>query len=171
MRKIIVNGSGGVGKDSFIKFCTEYLSTVGKKCACIATIDPYKNIAAMLGWQGEKTEKARKFLSDLKVASSEYNDFPIINMNARCAQLEKDGYDVVFIMMREPEEIKRFKDFSVLITNRNVKGITSNMADAGVYDCSYDYIIHNDGSLEDLSYDAIKFCKQVCDRWQNEKTN
>ena len=58
---IIINGSGGVGKDTLCEFAM-------KKYRCMNTsaITPVKEMAAMAGWRGEKTDAARKFLSDLK---------------------------------------------------------------------------------------------------------
>ena len=59
---VVINGSGGVGKDTFVQFCNEYTPIMN-----ISSVDKVKEAAKVLaGWNGEKDEKSRKFLSDLK---------------------------------------------------------------------------------------------------------
>ena len=72
MKKIIViNGKGGVGKDTLCEITKKYYRTV-----IVSSIDPIKNIANQIGWDGTKDPKSRKLLSDLKRLCIEYNDFP-----------------------------------------------------------------------------------------------
>lgn len=69
---VVINGSGGVGKDTFVQFCGEYAPIMN-----ISSVDKVKEAAKVLaGWNGEKDEKSRKFLSDLKELGIEYNDAP-----------------------------------------------------------------------------------------------
>ena len=58
---IVVNGSGGVGKDTLCNF-------VGEKYASesVSSIDPIKKLAAECGWDGGKDDKSRRFLAELK---------------------------------------------------------------------------------------------------------
>ena len=70
---IVINGAGGVGKDTLCEFAEKHFKVMN-----ISSITPIKEIAKMCGWNGEKTDKARKFLSDLKALSIEYNDFPTL---------------------------------------------------------------------------------------------
>ena len=164
---VIINGSGGVGKDTFVDLVDNYISAYP-----VSSVEKIKTIAQSLGWDGGKTEKDRKFLSDLKILSGEYNDLPfneIIN-NIKLF-LEPGKKDIVFLMIREPVEIQRVKDYiekdlnatcvTLLITNSNVKSISSNMADNGVSNYYYDYTIRNDGTLEDLDKDALYFSKWI----------
>ena len=59
---VVINGSVGVGKDTFVQFCAEYAPIMN-----ISSVDKVKEAAKVLaGWNGEKDEKSRKFLSDLK---------------------------------------------------------------------------------------------------------
>ncbi|MBO5879339.1 MAG: hypothetical protein J6Q68_02150, partial [Clostridia bacterium] len=66
MKKLVmvINGAGGVGKDTLCDFASAHFSVMN-----ISSITPIKEIAAMCGWNGEKSDKARKFLSDLKALS------------------------------------------------------------------------------------------------------
>lgn len=66
---VIINGTGGSGKDTFVQFCSKY-----NKVMNFSSIDKVKEIARLIGWDGKKTEKDRKFLSDLKKLTTEYND-------------------------------------------------------------------------------------------------
>ena len=66
---IIVNGKPRAGKDTFAQLLNQY-ENVYK----ISSIDKIKQIAIDCGWSGKKTEKDRKFLSDLKMLVSDYSD-------------------------------------------------------------------------------------------------
>ena len=68
---IIINGKGGVGKDTLCAFAGRYFQAKN-----VSSITPIKEIAAAYGWQGEKTPEARRFLADLKEAFTRYNDLP-----------------------------------------------------------------------------------------------
>ena len=68
---VVINGKGGVGKDTFCDFVSEKYRTLN-----ISTITPVKEIARRYGWSGEKDKKSRKFLADLKRIFIEYNDLP-----------------------------------------------------------------------------------------------
>lgn len=161
MKKIfIINGSGGVGKDTFVELVSQFFSVVN-----FSSVHKVKEIAIKIGWDGKsKTEKDRKFLSDLKLLTGEYCDMPFQSMKEQVNKFNEDKRDnVLFLHIREPEEIKRaVKEFSaktILVTRNSVEQIMSNMADANVYNYEYDYTIHNDGTIEDLKKVAEQFVK------------
>ena len=166
MKKIfILNGSGGVGKDTFVKYVNAYTSILKRiTCDHTSSIKLVKSYAHNLGWRGDKTEKDRKFLSDLKVALTEYDDSPFTDLRNYVYDFRKSRWDILFIDIREPEEIERAKkEFdakTILIKSDRVEHVTSNMADAGVFDYEYDIVIENNGTLEDLFDTAIKFSKE-----------
>ena len=62
---VIINGVGGCGKDTLVEMLSSH-----RKVKNISSITPVKKIAEHCGWLGEKTDKARKFLSDLKKKKS-----------------------------------------------------------------------------------------------------
>ena len=68
---IVINGAGGVGKDTLCDLAAKHF-----KVRNISTITPIKELASMCGWDGRKDDKSRKFLSDMKRLTVEYNDFP-----------------------------------------------------------------------------------------------
>lgn len=158
----IINGSGGVGKDTFVELVSELVSTLN-----FSSVDKVKEIAKEIGWDGEsKTEKDRKFLSDLKLLTGNYCDMPYQSMKQKVEEFNKNNiHQCLFLHIREPEEIQRavneFNAKTILITRNLVEQITSNMADANVYNYKkYDYIINNDGSIEDLKKVAEHFVKE-----------
>lgn len=158
---VVINGSGGVGKDTFIDLCEIYTDT----CR-ISTVDKVKEAAKALGWTGGKTERDRLFLSDLKLLAGEYNDHSYCYVRDSISKFEKsnDAY-VMFIHCREPKEIERlandFNALTLLIKNKNVSGISSNMADANVDKYTYDFIINNDGGFHDFEEKARIFVDKI----------
>ena len=63
---VIVNGCGGVGKDTFCDLVGKYIN-----CITVSSVHPIKESARHAGWNGEEDDKSRKFLSDLKDACTE----------------------------------------------------------------------------------------------------
>ena len=59
----IINGSGGCGKDTFVELFSKHYGP--DKVWNYSSVDKVKRIAKEIGWTGAKTEKDRKFLSDL----------------------------------------------------------------------------------------------------------
>ena len=163
MRKIIIiNGMGGSGKDSFVKACQNIDPTIQN----ISSVDYVRQVAYELGWDGEKDTKGRRFLSDLKMALSAYNDAPFIMTIKDVEDFDENA--TVFVHIRESDDIDKYKTYfehngdivtTVLINNSRVKPITSNFADADVYNSSYDWIIDNEGTLADLATSAEFFLK------------
>ena len=170
MKYVIVNGRPRVGKDQFVDFCLNELGNYGK---LISSVDFVKEIARQCGWDGSKTPKNRKFLSDLKDLLTRWGDVPyqkviheinLFKYDLEYYEVEKNG--VVFIMCREPEEILKFHRelgaITVLIIRRAVEfEQQSNHADTEVYNYTYDYIIENNGTLDELEEKAKNFLKSI----------
>ena len=176
----IINGSGGVGKDTFIEMiptcklwkksenCAIYLKNL--EVGNYSSVSKIKEIAKAIGWNGGKTERDRRFLSDLKLLITEYNDAPLNDMKRYvkdfmdCGNFFDDDNRILFLHIREPEEIAKaaneFKEYNVktiLVKRDSVKHITSNMADENVYNYKYDIEINNNGTIEDLKEKAKHF--------------
>ena len=163
MKKVfITSGVGRSGKDTFCEFVGKY--TLTHKCSIV---DLPKEAAKVLGWDGGKTEKDRKFLSDIMDLSTEYNDSPFRDVLSIVADFKNNLIEdeVLFIDMRDPKDIARavetFGAETILIRNPNVEKIESNHADANVEDYDYDYIIENDGTLEQLDAMARLFVRDI----------
>ena len=67
----IINGSGGVGKDTVCSAAAQ-----SWKVQNISSITPILQVAKAAGWDGTKTPAARRFLSQLKADCTEFNDLP-----------------------------------------------------------------------------------------------
>ena len=160
MKIIVINGMGGVGKDTFVDCCCRNTS---KKIINISTIDPIKELAKQIGWNGNKDNKDRKFLSDLKDLLTEYNNFSFQYVSKQI-QANLDS-DIIFIHCREPKEIKKIVDgfgaVTLLVKNPRITPITSNHADAEVESYNYDYIINNDKSLISLIRKSAEFLTEI----------
>lgn len=163
---IIINGVGGSGKGSFVEYLSKYIPAHYYSIANLP-----KEAATVLGWDGGKTEKDRKFLSDIVDISTEYNDAPFQDIVSLAADFKnsKLNADVLAIDMRDPRDIARaveiFGAITVLIRNPRVKSIETNHADRDVENFEYDYVIDNDGTLEDLDKKSKEFVKILRERY------
>lgn len=156
---IIINGTGGCGKDTFVSLVSKYAKVYN-----FSSIDAVKELATIIGWDGTKSEKDRKFLSDLKRLTTEYNDFSFNSIKNAYEKFINSDNEIMFIHIREPEEIKRASDYfnalTLLIKRENYDNISSNASDANVDNYDYDYIINNT-TLENLESRALEFSKKI----------
>jgi hypothetical protein len=123
----------------------------------VSSVTPIKEIAARCGWNGEKTDRARKFLSDLKALTVAYNDFPTNWVVEEYARFLESEDEVMFVHIREPEEIAKFvsrvpRAITLLIRGgtrfRRAKKEYGNASDDGVEKYRYDYVFYNDAPLD-----------------------
>ena len=161
---IVINGAGGVGKDTLCEFAEKHFKVMN-----VSSITPIKEIAAMCGWQGEKTDKARKFLSDLKALSIEYNDFPTLWAVRKYNEFMESDKEIMFLHVREGVEIEKFvhatdgKAKTLLIRggSRMTKSNYGNASDDMVENYSYDYYFVNDKTLEEAEVEFVSFLKNL----------
>ena len=156
---VVINGTGGSGKDTFVEFCMKYA-----KVKNFSSIDKVKEIATLIGWNGKKREKDRKFLSDLKKITTEYNNMPFNSIKDAIDEFNNSDNEILFIHIREPEEIKKVVDAfgakTLLVKRVGLANIESNYSDANVENYPYDYVIENN-TLERLDNSALNFVKKV----------
>ena len=170
MQIVVINGMPRAGKDQFVSFCQKHLLW----CLNTSTVDFVKEVAAMCGWDGTKTPENRAFLSDLKDLLTRWQDIPFKKVEKRINSYvsEAESYDfssddvLCFIHCREPQEIQKFVDKlgakTLLIRRPAVEALMqSNHADANVLEYNYDYVIRNDGSLEQLELKAIELLRDL----------
>lgn len=168
---IIINGKSGVGKDTLISACDRNLvcGTENHYVYNISSIDPIKKIAEFGGWNGVKDEKGRKLLNILKKAFTEYDDTPLYKTLAEVLSIHQTfdyfGEPVVFIHIREPEEIQKMVDttremgirtFTLLVRRTEIdEGGFVNIGDEKVEDYGYDFIFNNNDEI-DMSKERFK---------------
>lgn len=142
---IIINGRGGVGKDTICRLAAKHY-----KVKVISAITPIKEIAKNYGWNGQKDSKSRKFLSDLKRVFIEYNDLPTKYLYDQYKQFLKDDNEVLFVQIREIDEIEKFKRLvqikcvTLLIKrSTNAEIVWGNASDDEVEHYDYDICYDN----------------------------
>lgn len=159
MKKVIViNGKGTAGKDTLCEFVGNRYSIVN-----VSAITPIKEAAALLGWNGDKTEAARKFLADLKQLSAKYNDYPNTYLVEQYNLFLNSDAEIMFVHIREADQIYHFiESVSLTVTTLLVKRpdsdvILGNEADDNVDAFPYDYIYINDKPLDKAEADFMLF--------------
>lgn len=180
MKVILINGSGGSGKDTVIELTRTYF---WDKYLVIntSTVDKVKLIASHMGWDGEKDERGRQFLADLKNAWTNYNNGANEDVLENILSWDSDenfaNKEIIyFVHCREPEAIQWFVE-KLKVRNINVctvfverQGIVEffNSADQKVSEYNYDITILNNGTLEELE----KVCKDFANliiNWNIDK--
>ena len=170
MKVIILNGAACTGKDNFANYFKKHYKY---KCINWSTIDKVKKISKRnFGWDGKKTEPARKFLSEVKRIWGEYNNGPFNDMvkqiSTHYSKLDKKDKKnfIYFIHCREPYEIQKFVDkygkkCSTLLLRREDREVPDNLADKNVNNFNYDFVIENNGNKKDLEKQAIDFIDKI----------
>ena len=166
----VINGSGGVGKDTLCEMASKRFKVYN-----VSSITPIKEIALSCGWDGEKTDKARKFLSDLKLLTTEFNDFPTEWIYKRYLEFLDGEYELMFVHIREGAEIEKFvrktdgeaKTLLIRGGERFAKtrtGAYGNASDDLVENYNYDYYFVNDKSLEETEECFCRFIAEITEK-------
>lgn len=159
MKIFIINGPECAGKDTFVKMIQDIGHYNAYAIYNASTVDCVKNIAYSFGWKGEKTDRDRKMLSDLKDLLTQWNDIPYKSIRNTIEKI-KNKYEAIFIHCREPEEIERFvQDYHALtiFVDRGIVGNYGNHADDNCRNYDYDIIIDNSRGLKELQEEAQIF--------------
>ena len=159
----VINGSGRAGKDTVCAMAAE------KYRVCnVSSITPIVEIARFAGWNGEKTPEARRLLAQLKEVFTAYNDLSFRYCMEQVEAFRAGDDQVMFVHIREPEEIARFRqavgaDCKTLLVRRpslDARGPLGNRADDSVENYIYDAVLLNDGDLEQLRQRVFAFLRQ-----------
>jgi hypothetical protein len=170
---VIINGRPTSGKDTM---CNFLISSYGEDLVeSISSVDKIKSVATILGWDGIKNPDSRKFLSDLKNLSTEYNDNPFTSI---VDHIKLSTRNIIFVHIREIYEIEKLKNFinsedssiwcTTLKINRPVSSLSNNTGDMGADDIyDYDYEIYNNAGLEVFQEAAEEFGYTIFDEYFN----
>ena len=159
----ILNGNATCGKDTFAQIVSNYVRT-----SHFSIVDPIRKIMSILPKDVEidlanKDEKLRLLTSDLKLALERFSDYPYRKVKNFIEEEGKTN-ECIFIDMREKHNIDRLKkEYNakvVFIENNRAPKITSNIADAHIFENPYDIKIENNGTLEDLKKEAKSFVEK-----------
>ena len=161
---LVINGRGGVGKDTLCDVAATRYRVMN-----VSSITPIKELAAICGWQGEKTDRARRFLAELKSLTAAYNDYPTNWITARYREFLASDSEILFVHIREGEEIRKFvaatggeaRTLLVRADRRMPAHTYGNAADDEVESYSYDYYFTNDQPLEVTEELFVAFLKDI----------
>lgn len=165
-RTIIINGPANTGKDEIAKIAKKILDIPVYN---ISSITPVMEIAKLMGWDGKKDERSRELLSNLKDLWVEFNNGPINQLVKTVDEID-DRYNppdpyLIFVHIREPEEIEKFKtnypDTTTVLVKRDSIETYNNRADSFVNEYNYDYIIENNGTLVELEESVRTLLKDI----------
>lgn len=168
LQLIVVNGYPRSGKDSFVNACQLLLAAKGYETRNVSSVDQVKRAAQLLGWDGIKDAKGRKFLSDLKDLSTEAYEGPLDYMTDRVRSRDRRWPQWAFFFhIREPQEIAkfvtRFPDTTTIFLHRKeAETHHDNTGDSAVLDYSYDYHVDNNSTLENLRASAQLIMEELC---------
>ena len=164
---IVINGCGGVGKDTLCDMAAKHF-----RVRNVSSITPIKELAAQCGWNGEKDDRSRKFLSDLKALTIAYNDYPTRWLSAQYSAFLNSDEEIMFVHIREGKEIEKF----VRLTKGCAKTLLvrggermkrqcadgyGNPSDDDVEKYSYDYYFVNDRSLQETENAFVGFLEKI----------
>ncbi len=156
---IIINGRGGSGKDTFCE-------AVGKRWSVmnVSSITPIKELALLIGWDGEKDPRGRLLLSRLKEAMTDYSDLPNRYLLKEYENFLSGDSCVMFVHIREQSEMDRFRQGvdlpcrTLLVTMPSLDGtVYGNPSDDLADSLAYDYTFVNDGPLDGFEDRACVF--------------
>ena len=157
---LVINGRGGVGKDTLCDVAATRYRVMN-----VSSITPIKELAAACGWQGEKTDRARRFLADLKSLTAAYNDYPTNWITARYREFLESDCEILFVHIREGEEIRKFvaatggeaRTLLVRADRRMPAHTYGNAADDLVTEYPYDYYFDNDAPADEAGAQFLAF--------------
>lgn len=181
---VIINGKPQSGKDTFCKYAQGYCDDdESANTLIISSVDPLKEMLTQLGWDGTKTDKIRDMLMNMKQLWVQNQDGPTMFLFNNILEFHKayTGEDnIVFVHIREPEEIKKLVDaltgfesmgidvISLLVIREGGEDTPNQPAEtrrsddeALINSYEYDVTINNDGDLIKLQELAAEFVDKL----------
>lgn len=181
---VIINGKPQSGKDTFCKYAQGYCDDdESANTLIISSVDPLKEMLTQLGWDGTKTDKIRDMLMDMKQLWVQNQDGPTMFLFNNILEFHKacTGEDnIVFVHIREPEEIKKLVNaligfesmgidvISLLVIRRGGEDTPNQPAEtrrsddeALINSYEYDVTINNDEDLIKLQELAAEFVDKL----------
>lgn len=158
----ILNGTAGVGKDTFADLLNQYIPTKH-----ISSITPVKQAAQALGWDGSKTDTARSFLCELKKFVNSQGEYIWEYLDKQVEEFKSDNETrILLIDIREPDEIRkaveRYGAKTILIRGHFLSTvIASNSADKNVNQYKYDHTFFNVGTIDNFSEIVKDFANRL----------
>lgn len=158
---IIINGKPRVGKDTFAHIVFKLLSN--EWVVNLSTVDPVRKIMDIFRIDvTKKTPEIRRAMSDCKEFLETFDvttDYVVNMIESVVNKIE--GNPVFIVHCREPQNIDKLKSrltpqhyVVTVLLERNTENVqyadADNDSDNNVANYSYDYVLHNNGNLEDF---------------------
>lgn len=180
---IVINGKGGIGKDSLINA----LSCSGVSVENVSAIDPIKDMVEFLNEKGIKDLAYRHLLADVRYSVDEYykQENGVAYSTHYLGEAVKDwcklgADDVLFVHIREPENIIAFLEeakkrlmlrgekeavlTTLLIRSDRAQESYGNAADDGVEDYAYDFTFESNGDKREDGERFVQYFHEVMQR-------
>lgn len=149
----IINGKGACGKDTLVKAVAAKYPTQNE-----SAIDPVKAAGRLLGYEGGKSDKDREFLSKMKELSIWYNDHPTQYLLQKYREFEESNNELLFLHIREPEQIKHFLECFEEAKNPDTRIATVLIKSEWTQDHTYGN--PSDDNVDKMHYDLIYINKE-----------
>lgn len=182
---IVINGKGGIGKDTLINA----LARADVMVYNASSIDPIKDMCEELNKTGIKDLAYRSLLSSVKKTVDEYYEaengisyttehlIKAMTLWHTQTDIHAPEYSVMFVHIREPENIAKFvkeatkklrlwRDEDTILTSLLVESersleVYGNSSDDDVDKFNYDYKFTNNGTVEEDSKRFVEFIKET----------
>lgn len=152
----------------------EFKKSILPQCWDYMVLLPPKTLDQAEKYWEERQMTVREFLQKLGTEAIRTNLHENAWVNATFADYEGDRDFWVITDARFPNEAKAIKDRGGLLVrvNRMVSGIEESVmrhpSETGLDDWKFDYIINNDGSLEDLEKMVHEMLRIMVARWKKD---
>lgn len=163
----VLAGKARSGKDSVADFIEKYYD--GRKIVRLMYGGWVKNYAVMLSdWDGQEEDKPRELLQEIAVKSRKINPDYTVRRMEEDINILKDYFDIIIITdTRMTNEIlmpkEKFKETVIIkVIRDNFESSLSKKQQANITETAldnyndYNYIIKNDGTLEDLEDKVVE---------------
>lgn len=163
MKKLIgVTGYAQSGKDEIGRIC----ATHGYNRVAFA--DEVKRIAFMMGWDGKKDERGRRFLQDIGNRAREYDQ----DVWVRLAFAEAQRYErMVFTDVRflnEARWIKNAGGVLVRVVRDGVGPANDDVSETELEQIRYDFLVNNSTTLDDLRENVDRLMSRISGETNHE---
>lgn len=173
---IIISGKARAGKDTTGSYLKEYYESIGLKTITIAFADYIKMYAKRItSWDGSDETKPRALLQELgtEIIRNKIDQNFFINRIIEDIKVYRYFFDVIIITdARIVNEITNVKEYYNSAVSINVErpGYENNLSssekkhltETGLDNFNdYDYVLVNDGSLEELKNKVIGLAKEI----------
>lgn len=160
---VAIHGLAGSGKSTV----ASYLARKIPLAIVIPLALPVKNLAASMGWRGQKDEKGRKLLQMLgtELVKDLIDPMHWMKLWTYSAHANREAKIIICDDLRFPDEMAFFKKLrakTVWVTGRGGLGATNAMhrSEAGLRK-GFDYKIENEGTKAELEAAVDKLLAEV----------